>query len=161
MNSAFIVQSASVGISAIGVISTIIWNRVVARRRATLDLLLADQTNEHLLEIRRKYLQSVKDNKLLEYSTRDQWFSVDATPYVSTLNRYELIAVGINEGALDERIYKRFWRTTFVNDWLRCRDAVRLQRSNFKNDKMFIEFESVARRWAYPDELAKFDLTSS
>jgi hypothetical protein len=39
-------QLAAVIVSAIGIIATIIWNRAMIKRRATLDMLLSEQTNE-------------------------------------------------------------------------------------------------------------------
>jgi hypothetical protein len=52
MNLPLIVQSLAIVAAAVGVILTIIWNRIVTRRRATLDMLLKELTNQTLLTLR-------------------------------------------------------------------------------------------------------------
>ena len=149
------VQTIAVVISAKGVVASISWSRIVARRRTTIDMVLAEQTKDELLVLRSKFLEAAKNNKLLELSQGRNWLSAESFPLVSTLNRYEITAIGIAEGIIDERIYKRYWRTSLVRDWLRCQAAVRSRRSEFGKN-LFSEFESLARKWANQSELAEF-----
>jgi hypothetical protein len=148
-----IVQTVAIVLSAIGVIASITWSRIVSRRRATIDMILAEQTNKELLQIRSEYLDALRENRLLQYANLETWFTPQAFPLVSILNRYEITAIGIAEGIIDEKIYRRYWRTSLVRDWLGCQPVVVHQREVFGNPKLFCDFEALAKRWATADEL--------
>ena len=148
MNIALIVQSAAVVISVIGLISTIIWNRIVSRRKTTIDLLWAEQTDKTSLEMRAQYLALVKEGRLEELSEREKWFSPESFPLVSRMNRYEIAAIGISEGTIDSRIFKRYWRTALVRDWVRCKAAATKQRNESDNPQLYVEWEKLAKSWA-------------
>jgi len=147
-----IIQSVAIVMAAIGVIVTIVWNRIIARRRATLDMLLAEQTNKGLLEIRSEYLGAVKAGTLTQYASPDRWLTPESFFLVSTLNRYEITAVGIDTGIIDARLYRQYWRTTVVRDWIRCKESVLKLRKEAKNEALFSDFQSLARRWATAEE---------
>ena len=150
-----VAQFVAIALSALGVIVTVIWNRNVARRRATIDMILMDQTNEALLSARSKFLTAVRSNLLEELTERDRWYSPESFFFVSTCNRYEIVAVGIQEGIIDEKIYKRYWRRTVVLDWIRVKPAILLLRRRANHPEAFCDFETLACRWATPDELAR------
>jgi hypothetical protein len=153
-------QSVTIVVSAIGVIATIVWNRIVTRRKTTIEMMLLEQTNPYLLEIRSKYLEIVKSDRFMEMGGREHWLSPHAFPLVSTLNQYEIIAIGINEGTIDAGIYKRYWRTTLVRDWRRCRGMVECNREEFHNPRHFEEFEALAKRWATVEERREIERRS-
>ncbi len=149
-------QSAAVIISAISVISTILWNRILVRRRATLDMLLSEQTDKLFLEMRSEYLQAVNRNDLATFAEPDKWYMPESFFLSSVLNRCDLVAIGISEGIIDERIFKRYWRAAFVRDWVRSKQSVHRRREIRKDPTLFVDFEQLARRWATPEELLLF-----
>lgn len=65
----------------------------------------------------------------------------------NTLNDYELIAVGIREGILDEDLYKRWFKTAFLKDWEAARPFVNAVRVLAKSDAIFSEADWMASRW--------------
>jgi len=68
------------------------------------------------------------------------------------LNQYELVAIGIKQSTIDEKVYKRWCRTTLVKDWAACKALVMQLRENEKVATYYCEFEKLAKRWASKDE---------
>ncbi len=75
------------------------------------------------------------------------YYSNESFFLVSTLNRCDLVAIGIQEGIIDEKIYKAYWRASFVRDWIRCKGAVMKRRQVRGDPELFIDFEKLALRW--------------
>jgi hypothetical protein len=148
----YIIQSITIVVTGICLIAGIIWNRIVTRRRATIDMLLQELTNMDLLKMRGAFLEMTRSEKYVDYCTQETWYSLEALPLVSVLNRYETVAIGVAEGIIDKNIYRRYWRSGLIRDWTRCKRGVLMQRANFNNPKLFIEFEALALRWATAEE---------
>jgi hypothetical protein len=110
----------SVAVSALCITAIIIWNRIIPKRKTTIDMLSFEQTNSYMLSIREGYLALLRNGRLTGFSTAEKWYTAEAFPLVSTLNRYEIVAIGINEGAIDADIYRRYWRTNLVRNWKCC-----------------------------------------
>jgi hypothetical protein len=149
-------QLAAVIVSAIGIIATIIWNRTMIRRRATLDMLLAEQTNEVLLKMQSDLRQAHATNDLISYAEQEKWYTPDAFFLPSTLNRYDLMAIGIAEGIVDRRLLKKYWRASFVMTWIGCKDCVRRRREIRGDLTLYSDFENLALKWATPMERKLF-----
>ena len=149
-----IVQTITIFGSLLGVILTILWTARIAGRRATLELLLSEQTDPVLLEFRSQFLNAWKNGEIEEYAQQDKYyFSSDSFFLASTINRCDLVAIGIKQGIIDKNIFKAYWRSSYVMDWSRCKEAVMLRRK-FRNDpKLFCDFEELARKWALPEEV--------
>jgi hypothetical protein len=147
-----IIQSFAVLISALGVVAIIVWNVLVTRRRTTVEMLLAEQTKPELLDLRSKFLAAAKEGKLESLVTLDKIYSPESFCLISTLNRYDLVAIGISEKTIDEKIYKRYWRSSFVQDWIRCKKAVTQWRQTREDPNLFSDVEQLAHKWARPKE---------
>jgi Domain of unknown function (DUF4760) len=147
-----LLQTITIAASAGGVIATIVWNRIISRRKTTFDMIMADQTDLTLLLIRKDFLKLVADDRLMEFAEPGAWYGQDAFPLVSILNRHEITAVGVKRGMVDEMTLKEYCRTTVVRDWQRCKRSVLRQRDSFHNKALFKEFETLAMKWATPDE---------
>src|SRR5690349_15291297 len=98
MNATLVLQAVAIVVSAIGIVSAIVWGRIVARRRATTDMLLLEQTNRDMLAIRSGFLKIIRENSILDLASIEKWYTEEAFPLVSVLNRYEVTAIGIFEG---------------------------------------------------------------
>ena len=142
------IQAGAIIISAIGVIITLLWSRNVARRRATLDILLSEQTDQGTLTIRTEFAKLRDAGHLAKWANPEETSSEQAEVIRSTLNRYELVAIGIRRGIIDGKSYKRWCRTTLVKDWTACKPFVTQIRQNQKTSTFFCEFETLARKWA-------------
>ncbi|MFZ4120063.1 MAG: DUF4760 domain-containing protein [Caulobacterales bacterium] len=65
---------------------------------------------------------------------------------VAILNRYETFALAIFRDAMDEELYRGWWRSTLLDDFDRLRPFISKARKNAP--KAFIEFERLAMRWS-------------
>jgi hypothetical protein len=146
------IQTGAIVVSAIGVIVSIIWARLIAKRRATLDLLINEQSHETAIKERTAFLTIRKGGDLSRWATADKENSPEAEVLRATINRYELVAIGIRKGIIDEKLYKLWCRTTLVSDWRAVKPFVVQLRSNNKTPTTFCEAESIAKRWANKEE---------
>jgi len=154
----FIAQSVAVVISAVGIIATIYWNRVLVRRRATIDMLFAEQTDEYLLKKRSEYLEAVSRGDLASFAEPDKWLKPKMYFLNSILNRRELTAIGISEGIIDADLYRRYWGVRIVEDWIDCQDAAERRRAP-RGTGLYEEFEQLAYNWATEEQRKAFKRT--
>jgi hypothetical protein len=146
------IQTVAIVASAIGVAAIIGWNVRIARRRATLDIVLNEQTHETVITERTQFINLKKKGDLSSWAASDKLNSAEVEVIRAVLNRYELIAIGIQESTLDERIYKRWCRTTLVEDWRAIKPFVFQIRTVNSIPTLFCEFEAIAKRWATASE---------
>lgn len=146
------IQTGAIFVSAIGVIITLIWHKRIACRRATLDIVLTEQTDAQTVEQRTRFVRLRDDGHLAQWANPDKTSSDEAAVIRAALNRYELVAIGIRRGIIDEKSYKRWCRTTLVKDWIACKPMVMQIRQNASIPTYFCEFEALAKRWANKDE---------
>jgi hypothetical protein len=142
------VQTGAIVVSAIGVCLSIAWNVRIARRRATLDLLINEQTHETPLSERTEFLKTKSAGDIAKWASPANESLPQAVTLRAVLNRYELVAIGISEGTIDRRLYKRWCRSTLVHDWQSVKPFVTQLRTNTRVWSVFCEFEALARRWA-------------
>ncbi len=63
------------------------------------------------------------------------------------LNLRETVAIGINQGVLDENIYKQTFYSLVLKDWEDLKAVVYATRKEQKNDTLFQDFERLVIRW--------------
>lgn len=90
-------------------------------------------------------------HKIVEREWRKYWrpkvklWTERRKAVTAVLNRYEAFAIGVEKGAVDEEMYKRWWKTTLIEDWYVFRPLIiRLQD---RNPRAYIEFQSLAEKW--------------
>ena len=147
-------QSGAIVISAIGVIFTITANQRIARRRATIDLVMLEQTHKELLDARREFIKLRDAGHLVAWADPTKSSASEVSTMRAALNRYEMIAIGIREKTFNGRIYKRWLRTTVVKDWIACKPFVMQLRQNTQTPGLYCEYEWLAKKWARGDEKA-------
>lgn len=138
--------------SLAGVVLVVSYNQKIARRRATLDLIMLHQSNDGIVKDRKRFIQLRDKAHLAQWAAPDKADSEEATVIKSVLNHYELVAIGVRQKTLHENIYKRWLRSGFVKDWIESKPFVVQLRQNTQNHKIYCEFESLARRWANKKE---------
>lgn len=133
---------ASVALYAIGE------QRRIARKRATLDMLSRNEWDAAYLESKRKF-NELRDsaNGLAKWTAEEHWGSAELNVIRNSLNDYELVAVGIKEGILDEELYKRWFESSLTKDWKASEAFIRQVRDLEKSEKFFCEFEWIAKKW--------------
>ena len=63
------------------------------------------------------------------------------------LNLHELTAVTIEEGVINERVYRRWFNNTFIKDYEATEAFIIEAHKTYDNPKAFSEYERTARRW--------------
>jgi hypothetical protein len=65
---------------------------------------------------------------------------------IAVLNRYETFAIGIQERAIDESIYKKWWKSTLISDWYALKPTVDRIQTNVTKPA-YREFKALAQKW--------------
>ena len=122
--------------------------RKIARRRATIDLLARKEWDKYYLEDRKEFNRLRNDPKGLVHWASTSYDETDEKSIIrNILNYYELIAVGIKEGTLDEEAYKRWFRSTLIKDWKQAKAFIMEVRRNTNAPTIFCELEELAKKW--------------
>ncbi|PIP98057.1 MAG: hypothetical protein COW75_02175 [Rhodobacterales bacterium CG18_big_fil_WC_8_21_14_2_50_71_9] len=125
--------------------------RKIARKRATLDMLAKKEWDRDYIDARAEFIKLRDASSGLElWATEEHRNSPQSNTIRNTLNDYELIAVGIRERILDEDLYKRWFRTSFLKDWRAARRFVLAIRAQAGTDAIFAEMDWLAHRWGEP-----------
>ncbi len=146
------VQSGAIVVAAVGVIATILWSKRIACRRATLDIVLSEETDPSTIEQRTEFVKLRDAGHLSQWASPDKTHSDNSAILRSVLNRYELVAIGIDKGIIDEKSYKKWCRSTLVKDWIECKAFVMQIRHNASVPTFYCEFETLAKRWSNKEE---------
>lgn len=151
-------------------------NRDIAKKRATLDLILGEQTNKEIFEKRQKFivyrdgkqkLESYLDKQKLdkqktgknilplpirEKQNRDTEKEIENAKeaiscITASINRYEMIAIGIEKKCICEEMYREWLQTTVVNDWKTVENFVIKLRKDKNIPNLYKRFEVMALRF--------------
>ncbi|MBU0592426.1 MAG: DUF4760 domain-containing protein [Gammaproteobacteria bacterium] len=144
----FWIQTGAFVFSALGAIAIIYNNSHQAKKRATIDLVLHESSNQFLIDAK-KEVSKYHDTEVnfTELSCGQNCAKPENGFIQSVLNNYEFIASGIKEGAFDEEIYKRMKRSVVIRDWKAFSGYIAELRRAKQRDKLYIEFEWLAKRW--------------
>ena len=63
-------------------------------------------------------------------------------------NYYEATAIGLKNETLHEEMLEKWWRTTFILDWVDWKSYVEKMRTEESTPRAFIEFENLSKEWA-------------
>ena len=142
------IQNGAVVLSAIAAFLIIADGRKTAKRRGTLDLILHQESDRELVEARVEF-NKIKAGEIRPstYGKPDKRGTPQAETIRKVLNIHELTAVAIQEGVIDECVYRRWFNNTFISDYETTKDYIVEMRKTFDNPKGFCEFEQTALRW--------------
>jgi len=144
----FWIQTGAIALSAFGAIAILYNNSHQAKKRATIDLVLHENSNEEIQESKRKIRKCHDDNTdFTQMSGKDHKDNPMREHIKVVLNNYEFISAGIKEGAFDEEIYKRTKRSIIIRDWKALAAYITALRQQQDNDKLYSEFQWLAERW--------------
>ncbi|WP_097175066.1 DUF4760 domain-containing protein [Stappia indica] len=146
------IQTGAIVVSAIGVVLTLFWMNRIARRRASLDIVLSEQTDPRTINERTEFVKLRDAGHLSKWADPANTHTQESATLRAILNQYELVAIGIQQKTMDEKVYKGWCRTTLVKDWIACKALVMQLRENAKVATYYCEFERLAKRWATKDE---------
>lgn len=141
-------------VSAIIALRALRNTRSVARQKATLDLIEKRESTEHYRAISRIFFDLQSGSGFMHL--------VDPTPddkplrkaVFDYLNHYEIIAIGIRQDILDERIYRAWMEGAFVRDWNAAAEFIQRQRWKHADGRwryrasVYENYQHVACRWS-------------
>ncbi len=122
-------------------------SRKIAQRRATLDLIVLEQTNSKLFKKRREFLRLRQEGDLIRWASPENAASEAVSHISAVMNKYEMVALGIENEALCEIVYKDWLKTTFVKDWVELQGYVYELRRRHNNPHLYERFERLAKKW--------------
>lgn len=127
----------------------IITHRQNARRGKTLDLILHHQSDSDLVAARFEFNKiRAGTTKFVTYAEMDAADSDEFEAIRKVLNIHELTAVAVEEGVIDERVYRRWNNSTVQNDYKATRDFIDRLRETRNTANAYCEFERLAKAWA-------------
>lgn len=142
-----VLTGGAVIVSALVAIGVLISNRGIARRRATLDLILHIESDGDLIDARNAFSDIKKrDERSSTFGREDKRATDDAEHIRTVLNINELVAVSIQEGVIDERVYRRWFNSAFIDDYKSMTGYIEETRK-WRNAHVFKELEALATRW--------------
>lgn len=134
-------------------------NRDIARKRASLDLIVQAEATEYYQTLRRAFHSIRNDEAGFEqiFAPTNPEILKQRQAVLSYLNHYELIAMGVFDGILDESVYRNYMRSIVVRDWYAAEPFIRHIRAptpdsgaTVSSAAAFSNFEKLAMKWA-PD----------
>ena len=115
-------QVGAVFVSAFVAAAIAIWGiltqRAIARRRATLDLIVKIESDSDLIAARKKFIELAKaPGGLGVWAELEKEQSEEVQSIRLVLNEFELISIGIQRGILDYDFFKLWNRSTTIRFW--------------------------------------------
>jgi Domain of unknown function (DUF4760) len=106
--------------------------RLIAKQKATLDLIEKRESTEHYRQIIDRFSTLRKNCGFDHLNAPVHTDVADRRMLIDYLNHYELVSIGIRQDILDSRIYRAWIEGSFVRDWNAVADGV--QRERWKQD---------------------------
>lgn len=131
--------------------------RLIARQRATLDLIEKVESTPHYRALAEAFDTVRRTGRFLSMNDPrtddDRLLRKNILDY---MGHYELVAIGIRCGILDETIYKRWMRSHVVMEWNAAADFIQSERWRLSTDgadlvyhpELFEHFQWAASRWS-------------
>lgn len=142
------IQTLAILITAIAALITIWYNGNIAKKRATIDLVLHQRSDGKLTRSRNKIRElSDLNQSLSQYACEGHIGSNETKAILEVLNHYEFIAAGIAEKAFHEPIYKRMQYGVLVRDWNQTKAFIFELRKVRSHHTLFQEFQCLGEKW--------------
>jgi hypothetical protein len=122
--------------------------RAITARQTTIQYLRASEQDNEMVMARRAFQELAREpSGIAKWGTAKRAQSPEAIAIRTVLNDYELIAIGIERGTMDDLTYQRWFRSAVVKDWRQASPYIMAVRNRTGNDALFHEFEEMARRY--------------
>jgi hypothetical protein len=148
------IVAIGIGISLTMARATIATNRRIARVKATLDLIETAESSEYYQGLYQAFKRFRADPafKNIVLSPRTDEDRKSRLQCWDFLNHYELVAIGIAEGILDENFYRRWMGYAVLRDHKEGRDLIEAARAPRNpgdpgDTVAYIELEQLCRKW--------------
>lgn len=129
-----------------------LYHRKISALRATLDFVSRTEVgNPGWRETRSLFIRLASDDGqgLLDLVSPKGPSQIDEAVKVALyLSHCEFVAVAIQEGAMDEKMYKKWQRTNYVTTWRDAEAYITARRKNKSHPSMYENFEALAKKWS-------------
>lgn len=141
-----ILLSATLG--ALVAIVGVVLNRIMAKQRAAVDILMKLRTDEDFLENGRLFRKIHRDGLLMKIlSPTDENDYKNKVIVQNYFNVLELICVAIKNHVIDESVCYDLIRDTIETRWKWAKELVYAVREESGNNDFYCELEHVATAW--------------
>ena len=143
-----LITPGAILISASVAVWAIFYNQGIARRRATVDLIMDEKRNQEFLRARKVVRDLHEANaQFAKFALLENVGSPENEAILTVLNAREFVAVGIREGAFDEETVKRLQYSVFIRDWNALQTYIMEFRKSRGYPTLFQDFEWLAKKW--------------
>jgi hypothetical protein len=142
--------------------------RSVARMRATLDLIEKAESTDYYRSLTKTFSRLRRGKGFAHLNNPLEKDREERLQLIAYLNHYEIVAIGIRRGILDDDTYREWISGTLVRDWNAV--AAYVQRERWKWDaeaqawlyaeQIYEAFQTLATRWS-PEDATRADAESS
>lgn len=149
-----IIWAALIGASA--ALMAVVLHRIVAQKRAAIDVLLTIRTDGDLLsgrQILRSYAEKGELNRIIEPKTDED--SEAKLKVQNYLNALELVCVSIKRHVIDEDICVDLIRDTITMNWRLVENLTKTIRIKQNNESFYTALEFVATKWLADEKCSK------
>jgi hypothetical protein len=146
----------SASVILIAAIIGVVWQRRISRQTLTFQTIENQIWDGDYIAARKAFIEIRDSKSAAELSTLASAASAkipEAAAIRSVLNNYEIMAVGMMKGVLDETMYKRFFRATFMRDHEMIKPFIDALRQ--RSPKAFVEYTAVYEKWRKEGDDAK------
>lgn len=131
------------GVAAAVAVWGVVSQRIIHRRRTTLEFLTKAEADADILKARKKFIELAKQGGLAAFAAADKEDSDETQAIRLVLNEFELISIGIQRGIIDFKIY-RLWNTAgTIKFWSHAAPFVLELRNRLNNQNIYREFETL------------------
>jgi len=146
----------SMAVTAIVAWLTIGNARLIARQKATLDLIEKVESADHYRILNETFSALRKDRGFLHLNDPTHDDRPVRRAVVDYLNHYEIVSIGLRRRILDEKTYKDWMHGAFVRDWNAAADFIQRERWKWDADadawtyrgSIWAFYQAVACAWS-------------
>lgn len=123
--------------------------KAIARRKQTADVIFACRNDLKLAAGMKRIiaLHDASDANMRSFAKKDMIDSDESREILYVLNHFEYIAIGIDSGIYDEKMFKRASHGTIMGVYDRSRPFIEAIRVEQSRPTVYQELESLAARW--------------
>jgi Domain of unknown function (DUF4760) len=133
---------------------SILMQRGIAKRRAAIDFFFKTEMDKSIVDAYQSYESAVK--KFKEHCSVEALLNDDAEyqSVIAYLKIHELMAVGVNNGVLDENVCYEFWSDELLFAYKDCKPIIEEVRERVSASR-YTDLEKLSAKWVRRDEKAK------
>lgn len=123
---------------------TIFSHRAIVARQTTLEFIRRSEADRDMIDARAKF-NEISRSKEGTGKWASKPLSSEFKAIKTVINEYELVAIGIQRGILDDVTYRRWFRSGVIRTWNHAAPFVLARRVQTNNQALWHEFDEMAR----------------